>query len=81
MSARLGIITAMQQIASEQPLTLPPLTDDLSLQDAGFDSPGFAVPVARLGDDPGVDPFPISEHAAFPLAAGDFVKAYENVPA
>jgi len=37
--------------------------------------------VARLDDDLGVDPFTISEDAAFPLTAGDFVRACENVPA
>jgi acyl carrier protein len=81
MSVRLRIITAMQQIASEQQVTLPPLTDDLSLHDTGFDSLGFAILVARLEDDLGVDPFTISEDAAFPLTVGDFVRAYENVPA
>ena len=41
----------------------------------------FAILVARLEDDLGVDPFTISEDAAFPLTVGDFIKAYENVPA
>ncbi len=38
----------MQQIATEQQVTLPPLTDDLSLHETGFDSLGFAILVARL---------------------------------
>ena len=29
----------------------------------------------------GVDPFTISEDATFPATVGDFVRAYENVPA
>ena len=41
----------------------------------------FAILVARLEDDLGIDPFTISEDAAFPLTVGDFVRAYENVPA
>jgi acyl carrier protein len=81
MSVRLRIISAMQQIAGEQKITLPPLTDDLSLHETGFDSLGFAVLVARLEDDLGVDPFTMSEDATFPLTVGDFIKAYENVPA
>ncbi|MGA2994393.1 MAG: acyl carrier protein, partial [Bradyrhizobium sp.] len=32
-------------------------------------------------DDLGVDPFTISADASFPLTIGDFIKAYENVPA
>jgi hypothetical protein len=50
MSTRLKIISAMQQIAVEQKVTLPPLDDDLSLHETGF-------------------------------TIGDFIKAYENVPA
>jgi acyl carrier protein len=81
MSVRLRIISAMQQIAREQQVTLPPLDDDLSLHETGFDSLGFAILVARLEDDLGIDPFTMSENAAFPLTIGDFIGAYENVPA
>jgi acyl carrier protein len=81
MSVRLRIIAAMRQIAEEQKVTLPPLDDDLSLHETGFDSLGFAILVARLEDDLGVDPFTISEDATFPLTVGDFIRAYENVPA
>jgi acyl carrier protein len=81
MSIRLKIISAMKQIAAEQQVTLPPLNDDLSLHETGFDSLAFAILVARLEDDLGIDPFTISEDAAFPLTIGDFVRAYENVPA
>jgi acyl carrier protein len=81
MSKRLRIISAMQQIAREQQVNLPPLDDDLSLHETGFDSLGFAILVARLEDDLGIDPFTISEDAAFPLTIGDFIGAYENVPA
>jgi acyl carrier protein len=80
-SVRLKIIAAMQQIAREQQVTLPPLEDDLTLHETGFDSLGFAILVARLEDDLGVDPFTMSENAAFPLTIGDFIGAYENVPA
>ena len=79
MSVRLRIIAAMQQIATEQKVKLPPLNDDLQLHETGFDSLGFAVLVARLEDDLGVDPFTLSDDAAFPLTIGDFMKAYENV--
>ena len=81
MSVRSRIISAMQQIAEEQKVSLPPLVDELSLHETGFDSLAFAILVARLEDDLGVDPFTIAEDAGFPLTVGDFVKAYENVPA
>ena len=80
MSVRLKIISAIKQIAAEQQVTLPPLDDDLSLHETGFDSLAFAILVARLEDDLGIDPS-ISEDASFPLTIGDFIKAYENVPA
>ena len=81
MSVRSKVIEAIQQIAKEQHVKLPALTDDLSLHETGFDSLAFAILVARLEDETGVDPFTISEDAAFPATVGDFVRAYENVPA
>jgi fatty-acyl-CoA synthase len=41
----------------------------------------FAILVARLEDDLGIDPFTIAEDAAFPSTVGEFVRAYVNVPA
>ena len=81
MSVKLRIFSAMQQIADEQKVTLPPLRDDLALQDTGFDSLAFAILVARLEDDLGIDPFTIAGDAAFPSTVGEFIRAYENVPA
>ena len=81
MSVRLKIISAIQQIAAEQKVDLPPLEDKLSLHETGFDSLAFAILVARLEDDLGTDPFTISADASFPLTIGDFIRAYENVPA
>ena len=81
MSVALRIVSVMQQIAKDQQITLPPLNDDVLLHETGFDSLAFAIMVARLEDDLGIDPFTISEDAAFPLTIGDFIRAYENVPA
>ena len=81
MSVRSRIFSVMQQIAEEQKVTLPPLQDDLLLHETGFDSLAFAILVARLEDDLGVDPFTIAEEPAFPSTLGEFVRAYENVPA
>jgi acyl carrier protein len=81
MSIRLQIISAIQQVAVEQKVVLPPLQDDLSLRETGFDSLAFAILVARLEDDLGIDPFTMSADASFPLTIGDFIRAYENAPA
>ena len=81
MSLKAKIFASMRQIAEEQKVKLPPLDDDLSLNETGFDSLAFAILVARLEDELGIDPFSLSEEAAFPSTVGDFVRAYENVPA
>jgi acyl carrier protein len=81
MTTRSTIIAAMKQIAEEQKVSLPPLDDELSLQETGFDSLAFAILVARLEDDLGVDPFSISGNATALLTVGDFFRAYENVNA
>jgi hypothetical protein len=81
MSVRSRIFVAMQQIAKEQKVTLPPLDDELTLHETGFDSLAFAILVARLEDDLGIDPFTIAEDGGFPSTIGEFVRAYENVPA
>jgi acyl carrier protein len=80
MSVKLRIFEAMQQIAKEQKVALPPLEDDLSLHETGFDSLAFAILVARLEDDLGIDPFTITDNVAFPSTIGELVRAYENVP-
>jgi acyl carrier protein len=81
MLVRSRIFSAMQEIAEEQQVKLPPLQDDLLLHETGFDSLAFAILVARLEDDLGIDPFTIAEDAAFPSTVGEFIRAYENVPA
>jgi acyl carrier protein len=81
MSIRSRVFEAMRQIAEEQKVALPPLRDDLLLHETGFDSLAFAILVARLEDDLGVDPFTVAEDAAFPSTIGELVRAYENVPA
>lgn len=81
MSTRSKIITAMKLIAEEQKVSLPPIEDNLSLSETGFDSLALAILVARLEDDLGIDPFTISENAAVPTTVGEFIRAYENVHA
>jgi acyl carrier protein len=80
MSTRSKIIAAMKLIAEEQKISLPPLSDDLSLNETGFDSLAFAILVARLEDDLGVDPF-TAENPTSLVTVGDFLRLYENVHA
>ena len=78
MNVRSEITTQFKQVASEYDKRLAPLTDDLELLDSGLDSLCFAVIVARLEGQLGVDPFSASEDAVFPVTFGEFVQFYEN---
>jgi len=78
MSIRLTITSQIEQVADEQKIKLPPLTDGLVLLDSGLDSLCFAILVARLEDSLGIDPFTASDDVYFPVTLGDFVRVYEN---
>jgi acyl carrier protein len=72
------IISHIEQIATEQKQPLAPLVDDLLLADSGLDSLSFAILVARLEDELGLDPFSASTDTHYPITLGDFVKFYED---
>jgi hypothetical protein len=78
MSIRLTVMSQLEQVANEQRVTLPALSDELVLLDSGLDSLCFAILVARLEDTLGLDPFTASDDVYFPVTLGDFVMAYEN---
>jgi hypothetical protein len=78
MSVRTTVLTQFTQVAEEQNRVLAPLSDDLPLLNSGLDSLCFAVIVARLEDELGVDPFSADSDAPFPVTLGDFVQSYEN---
>jgi Phosphopantetheine attachment site len=79
MSARLTIISAVEQVAREQNKTVRKLTDHLELLDSGLDSLCFAILVARLEDALGYDPFTMSDDVEFPVTLGEFIAVYDNV--
>ena len=78
MTVRLTIMSQIEQVAQEQQVKLPPLSDTLVLLDSGLDSLGFAILVARLEDALGFDPFTASDDVYFPVTLGDFIRVYEN---
>jgi acyl carrier protein len=81
MSHRSKIIAAIKLIAKEQKVDLPPLTNDLFLNETGLDSLAFAILIARLEDDLGIDPFTMSQSTTPLVTIGDLVRSYENVHA
>ncbi len=78
MSIKLTVISEIERIAAEHRKKLAPLTDDAVLMNTGLDSLCFAVLVARLEDELGVDPFSSADDISFPVTLGDFVRVYEN---
>jgi hypothetical protein len=63
--------------AEDQERMLEPLSDKLLLLDSGLDSLCFAIIVAQLEDQLGVDPFSELDDAFFPVTFGQFVQLYE----
>lgn len=78
MSLRSTITLHFEQVAAEQGRKLAPLSDELQLFESGLDSLSFAILVARLEDELGIDPFSAAEEIQFPVTFGDFVNLYET---
>jgi acyl carrier protein len=77
MSIQSTVIVQIQQIAGDNGIDLPPLTDDTVFVELGLDSLAIAILVVRLEETLGFDPF--SERDDFPhiVTLGDFVRFYE----
>jgi acyl carrier protein len=78
MTVRDTIVAQFEQVAVEQRRKLGQLSDEAKLLDSGLDSLSFALIVARLEDELGIDPFDTMEDMKFPVSFGDFVKLYED---
>ena len=77
MTIQQTIFDRFQEVAAEQEKQIAPLSDDLVLLESGLDSLCFAIIVAKLEDELGIDPFTASEDVYFPVTLGEFVKFYE----
>jgi acyl carrier protein len=78
MSVRSIVLAQFEQVVKEQNKLVAPLSDDLMLLESGLDSLCFAIIVARLEDELGVDPFSAAEDLDFPVTLRDFIKTYED---
>jgi len=81
MGLQAMIFEQFEQVARDQDKKLAGLSPDTVLLESGLDSLCFAIIVARLEDELGVDPFTSSEDVFFPVTMGEFVKFYENAAA
>jgi acyl carrier protein len=81
MGVQALIFEQFEQVARDQDKKLARLSPDMVLLDSGLDSLCFAIIVARLEDELGVDPFTAAEDVFFPVTLGEFVKFYEDAAA
>jgi acyl carrier protein len=81
MSIGSQITALFADVALDQHKALAPLSDELGLLETGLDSLCFAIIVARLEDELGVDPFSAEDEIDFPVTVGDFIRLYENAAA
>jgi len=72
------IYDVIRHVAAEQDRRIVPLTDNTVFMESGLDSLCFAIIVARLEDELGLDPFTATEDIQFPPTLGEFVKLYEH---
>ncbi|MDD4862974.1 MAG: acyl carrier protein [Alishewanella agri] len=54
------------------------INDDTVLLQSGLDSLGFAMLVAQLEEDLGIDPFSQMQIAVYPRTFGEFVSIYQQ---
>lgn len=78
---REAIVRQFESAARVQHMTLKPLTEGLVLLDSGLDSLCFAIIVAELEDQLGLDPFSAAEDVYFPVTFGEFVSFYQRAAA
>lgn len=81
MTIQALIFEQFEQVAREQEKSIAPLSGGLVLLESGLDSLCFAIIVAKLEDELGIDPFTASEDVYFPVTLGEFVKFYEDAAA
>jgi len=77
-AVRAAVTMSFTATAADQDRVLQPLADPLVLLDSGLDSLCFAIIVAQLEDELGVDPFSELDEAFFPVTFGEFVQIYET---
>ncbi|HUB84828.1 MAG TPA: acyl carrier protein [Rhizomicrobium sp.] len=78
MTIQTRIFEEFEKVARDQQKPLKVLSPELVLLESGLDSLCFAILVARLEDELGIDPFSAAEDVYFPVTLGDFVKFYED---
>ena len=73
------IIDSIHRVAEQNDLEISSeLTDESILLQSGLDSLGFAILVADLEENLGIDPFVMMDEPVYPTTLGEFVAIYEK---
>ena len=78
MTYRPIILTKFKEVAEREQKQLAPLHDEVPLLETGLDSLCYAIIVALLEDELGLDPFSDAEEDTFPVTFRDFVRLYDD---
>lgn len=79
MELHTHIYQTLQQVAELANCQLiEPIRDDTVLLESGLDSLGFAMLVAQLEEELGMDPFSEMQIAVYPRTFGEFVQIYQQ---
>lgn len=76
---RARVLQIMAEIAEDQGKKLcDAIDEDSVLLQTGVDSLGFAILVARLEEEFGIDPFVAMVEPVYPRTFGEFLRIYES---
>jgi acyl carrier protein len=78
MTYRPIILMKFKEVAEREQKQLAPLHDDMPLLETGLDSLCYAIVVALLEDELGLDPFSDADEDIFPVTFKDFVRLYDD---
>lgn len=78
-SVREVIIDSIHRVAEQNDLEISSeLSDESILLQSGLDSLGFAILVADLEENLGIDPFVMMDEPVYPNTLGEFIAIYEK---
>src|SRR3978361_84657 len=78
MSIRDTVLEGIRTVATDQNVTLTPLTDDCGLLETGLDSLDFVLVATHLREVTGCDPLASVSTARFPWTVGELIALYEE---
>ncbi len=72
------IIKAIHESAEIRGAKVTALLNETILLESGLDSLGFAILVAKLEEEFGIDPFVLMDQPTYPRTLNEFIQIYER---